>query len=233
MENKKMKTKKTKKGGAKTVKRKKYIYNCFTLTEIMVAMAIVGILASVALVSIGAYRAKGQSEKVKASLDSVVTGMTSCWSFGGLAEGLNRPDLSCGAGLCSLGESYGKWPDISKIGDYSYDDQNAEFSAGHPCDTGKLPDHSPVAHACDSFFQNIIPPAKAAAAVDVFDTGGSVFTGSLGGLIACPAAFPLFCQNTWYFSASSVKDQKKICCNQKMKGCKVIDYSATCDNSVN
>jgi prepilin-type N-terminal cleavage/methylation domain-containing protein len=212
-----MKTKKMKKGGIKATKRKKYIYNCFTLTEILVVIAIVGILASVALVSIGAYRAKGQSEKVKASLGSVVTSMTSCWSMGGQAKAPTKwDDLSCGSSdICWNSSSYGKWPDLSKIGDYVYTgESNANWTNYIGLNSAK-PVFSDKGTTDD--FSWLFPAAHAAAF-------------SLCTFIPEP---PCFLQNNWYFSAASEKDQKKICCNQKMKGCKIIDYSATCDNTVN
>lgn len=88
----------------------------FTLIEIMVAIAIVGILAAVVLVSMKSYGAKGRSTKALAQLSSAIPSMISCW---GNAGTVNAP--SSGGDICSLAASYGQWPATSgDLSSYSY-----------------------------------------------------------------------------------------------------------------
>jgi prepilin-type N-terminal cleavage/methylation domain-containing protein len=152
----------------------------FTLIEIMVAIAIVGILAGAVLVSMSSYRAKARSSKLDGSLSSAVVSMQSCWTFGGevLAP-------SSDANICSLNSSYGKWPNISSDS-YSYSENSKESCVP------------------------ATPPARGSDPVT-------------------------YCINsdTYFLSASNDTDQKKICCNSTMNGCKIIDYSSVCDSGVN
>ena len=52
----------------------------------------------------------------------------------------------------------------------------------------------------------------------------------VGGPFPTSGCFP---KSGWYFAVGSSSDKIKICCNSKMKGCKVIDYETNCDLSVN
>jgi prepilin-type N-terminal cleavage/methylation domain-containing protein len=131
----------------------------FTLIEILVAIAIVGILASVVLVSMMSYRAKARSAKMLASLSSAVPSMVSCWGNSGTVA-----SPSSGADICDLSSGYGKWPSLAgDLSSYSY--------------------------------------------------GGDVSN-----------------KNSWYVSAASGTDDRKICCNSAMNSCKILDTAgSTCN----
>jgi len=88
----------------------------FTLIEILVAIAIVGILAVVVLVSMTASRSKARSAKALASLSSAIPSMVSCWGNGGIVS-----SPSSGGNICSLAASYGQWPQTAgDLSSYSY-----------------------------------------------------------------------------------------------------------------
>jgi prepilin-type N-terminal cleavage/methylation domain-containing protein len=74
----------------------------FTLIEIMVAIAIIGILAAVVLVSMNTFGAKARSSRAMAQASSAMSSMASCWGNGG--------DVISGTNICSLGSGYGAWP---------------------------------------------------------------------------------------------------------------------------
>lgn len=132
----------------------------FTLVEIMVAIAIVAILASVVLVSMTSYRARARSAKALASLSSALPGMVSCWGNGGSVA-----SPSSGGDICSLSSGYGKWPNLAgDLGSYSY--------------------------------------------------GGDVSD-----------------KNSWYVSAASDSDNRKICCNSAMNNCKILDTAGSSCNA--
>jgi len=82
----------------------------FTLIEIMVAIAIVGILAAVVLVQFSSYGKKARASRALAQASSVMSAMYSCWGNGG--------DVTSGTNICSLGSSYGTWPVLPS--GYSY-----------------------------------------------------------------------------------------------------------------
>lgn len=84
----------------------------FTLIEILVAIAIVAILASVVLVSMTAFRSKARSAKSLGAMSSVVPAMVSCWGNGTTGTEVNAPvaNESGSSNICSLGSGYGKWP---------------------------------------------------------------------------------------------------------------------------
>ncbi|MDD3487470.1 MAG: type II secretion system protein [Candidatus Moranbacteria bacterium] len=86
----------------------------FTLIEILVAIAIIGILAGVVLVSMKSYGAKARASKAQAQLASAIPAMISCWGNRGKVY---QPDSDGGSDICSLGSSYGQWP--SYVGDLS------------------------------------------------------------------------------------------------------------------
>jgi type IV pilus assembly protein PilE len=87
----------------------------FTLIEIMVAIAIVGIMAAVVLVSMKSYAVKARASKGAAVLSSVIPSMYSCWGNGGI---VNDTSVSGGGDICSLNPSYGKWPTPLAEGGY-------------------------------------------------------------------------------------------------------------------
>jgi prepilin-type N-terminal cleavage/methylation domain-containing protein len=167
----------------------------FTLIEILLAIAIIGILAAVILISLSGYRASARSSKLNSSLSSVVTSLQSCWAFGGQ---VNAP--SNNAQICTLASSYGNWPDVSQDG-YSYSDISYAFL---------LDDFHPENYF-GSFLGFFIPTAKAAG----------------------PPGPSYLSKTNWYFSAASSTDNKKVCCNQKMSGCKIIEYSNICGSDTN
>ena len=108
----------------------------FTLIEILVAIAIVGILAAVVLVSMSSYGKRARSTKALAQISSVIPAMMSCWGNGGK---VNSPVTTAGdsklegdEAICNLSDSYGFWPRSGgDLKNYLYrthlfkDDQNA------------------------------------------------------------------------------------------------------------
>jgi prepilin-type N-terminal cleavage/methylation domain-containing protein len=74
----------------------------FTLIEMLVVIAILGILASVVLNSVAGARAKAHQAKTEASLRSAQTTATYCMDSG---NDLNTPDI---ANLICTGQ--GNWP---------------------------------------------------------------------------------------------------------------------------
>jgi len=82
----------------------------FTLIEIMVAIAIVGILAAVVLVQFSSYGKKARASRAMAQASSAMPAMVSCWGNGG--------DVQSGTNICSLGANYGTWPILPDS--YSY-----------------------------------------------------------------------------------------------------------------
>lgn len=94
----------------------------FTLVEIMVAMAIVGILAGLILVSTKSYGAKARSTKAMAQLSSALPSMISCIGNMGVAK-ISNP--SSGVNICTGVASYGSWPSVDN---YSYTSTAANIS---------------------------------------------------------------------------------------------------------
>ena len=139
----------------------------FTLIEIMVAIAIVGIMSAVVLVSMKSFGAKARSAKALAQLSSALPGMISCWGNNYVVK-----NPASGGAICKLPgmggadiASYGNWPSLSgDFVNYSYTAQDVSSSSG------------------------------------------------------------------WFFYAQSDSshDNLRICCNDAMKSCKVIDLSDSC-----
>lgn len=77
-------------------------HDAFTLIEIMVAIAIVGIMAAVVLVSMNSFGAKARASRALAQATSVIPAMVSC------AGNSGTPAFS--GDICSLGSGYGSWP---------------------------------------------------------------------------------------------------------------------------
>ena len=99
---------------------KKYqkIKQGFTLIEILVVIAITGILAAVVLVSMSSYRSKARSSKALASLSSAIPSIISCWGNGGT---VTVPPNNSSRDICSLAASYSQWPATSgDLSSYSY-----------------------------------------------------------------------------------------------------------------
>lgn len=182
----------------------------FTLIEILVAIAIVGILAGVVLVSMSSYRAKANASKITASLSSAATSMASCWGMGGFVlEPYADRNICTFTTSSSSISSYGKWPDIASLAaNYTYSESAANL--------GSLP---------FGFIENIEENTIAEkptllSSISIVNTAHA-----LGGIRGLPKA-------DWYFSAQNATDGVKICCNQKMSGCKEIG-NTTCDNNIN
>ena len=87
----------------------------FSLIEIMVAIAIVGILSAVVLVSMSSYAKKARASKAMAQLSSALPSMISCIGNMGIG-GVGTP--SDGGDICTGVASYGKWPSADN---YTYD----------------------------------------------------------------------------------------------------------------
>jgi prepilin-type N-terminal cleavage/methylation domain-containing protein len=177
----------------------------FTLIELLVTIGIIAILAGVVLVGMSGYRSNARATKALTSLLSVVPSMASCWSFGGYVYSPENPNQ--GGNICSLNPSYGKWPDLSSI-EYEYSYMEGNF-VDDP--TSFLPAKFQPRQIKDSPFGLLISTANAMALIKPY----------------------LSKTNGWYFSASNNSDQKKICCNSIMNGCKIIKYTDTCNNNVN
>jgi prepilin-type N-terminal cleavage/methylation domain-containing protein len=74
----------------------------FTLIEIMIAIAIIGVLSAVVLVSMKSYGAKARASRAMAQASSVIPSLVSCAGNGG------TPSFS--GQICSIGSGYGSWP---------------------------------------------------------------------------------------------------------------------------
>jgi len=99
--------------------------DAFTLIELMVAIAIVGILAAVVLVSMSSYGKKARASKVLAQLSSAIPSMVSCWGNGKFV----KDPVDSGGAICrepGMGgvdmASYGYYPNLSSgdLSSYSY-----------------------------------------------------------------------------------------------------------------
>lgn len=83
----------------------------FSLIEIMVAIAIVGILAAVVLVSMRGYGEKARASRALAQASSVIPSMVSCWVNATGTEHVDSSDPTSGGGdICDISSSYGQWP---------------------------------------------------------------------------------------------------------------------------
>jgi len=76
--------------------------SAFTLIEIMIAIAIIGILSAVVLVSMKTYGVKARASRALAQASGAIPSLVSCAGNGG------TPAFS--GDICSLGSSYGSWP---------------------------------------------------------------------------------------------------------------------------
>jgi prepilin-type N-terminal cleavage/methylation domain-containing protein len=97
----------------------------FTLMEILVAIAIVAILASVVLVSMAPMRAKARAAKAMAQLSSALPSMISCWGNGKIV----KDPVDSGGAICQETgingadiAGYGYYPDLSSgdLASYGY-----------------------------------------------------------------------------------------------------------------
>ncbi len=190
------------------------------MIELMIAIAIVGILAAVALVSMISYRSKARSAKIVGALNSAVISMQNCWTF---ANGDVRIPAS-NENICYLDTSqttnadqYGKWPDLSEIGsDYSYinDTDNNNCSPDNCSYLGLIPAEKNEANFSFDFKEYLFVKKALASHLPIPTSG----------------CFP---KSNWYFAAKSDSDNVKVCCNSKIKGCRQIDTETTCNMSIN
>jgi prepilin-type N-terminal cleavage/methylation domain-containing protein len=175
----------------------------FSLTELLVAIAIVSILAGVVLISMSSYRNKANVSKVNTALNSAVASMASCWTFGGK---VTKPED--GADICMLGQAYGQWPNFSSINFY-YDGSgnNCVFCSSivgyTPSDKNTV-----LGHSWKDFFINSVSASLLPMCLDKA-TGW------------------------YFSAKSNTAGIQKVCCNKNMNGCTIIDATKTCDNSIN
>ncbi|MDA3815036.1 MAG: type II secretion system protein [Patescibacteria group bacterium] len=79
----------------------------FTLVELMLVVAIIGILAGIVMVSLSGIRDKGEDSKILAELSATIQPMITCWSDG---HQVFFPSGSGSAAICSGFSEYGTWP---------------------------------------------------------------------------------------------------------------------------
>lgn len=90
----------------------------FTLVEIMVVIAIIGILAGVVLVSTQSASERSKKASAITTASSVLPELVTCQDDGGDVNGPTN-DSTGGGYICSLGPAGGHtavWPNISKTG---------------------------------------------------------------------------------------------------------------------
>jgi len=103
--------------------RKKHWRQGITLIELLIVIAIIGIVAGIIVVALSGFRSRGRSAKAQAVLSSVIPSVLSCWGNGGQVR---SPES--GNNICSI-NGYGAWPIIGSDlqgGNYQYDSLPSE-----------------------------------------------------------------------------------------------------------
>lgn len=93
----------------------------FTLVELLLVMAIIGILAGVIMVGMGSSRKKARVTSALKTADSVLAEAAECYLKNGTFSGPTSP--STGGGVICIGSS-SQWPELAKKCNYN------NFNAG-------------------------------------------------------------------------------------------------------
>ena len=99
------------------------IQKAFTLIELLIVIAIIGILASIVLVSLSSARMRSKDAAALSSMQSLFLKVSECALAGGSIVHPTSTQTSTGGGnICSLASVPGTWPDLSKTNyRYHYD----------------------------------------------------------------------------------------------------------------